>query len=462
MKIDAAELNEAINNKTFRHLKSILLSDDSSRQDIINTINAELSENKYHPSPAAAVVDVDKNLGVSRKVKLFNIVDYCVYLFCIYKLQTKLAANRVRGTFGGWGLSNDYRKQEITEEQNELETELAACAEAPSTSPYSLQPGQFIKYWGEFNDKLRALLTNHDSNTTILELDIANFYSSIRLDILESLIRSHCDADDEQIIDLLMYFLRSQDSFNHAYRRQTVGLPQDVQGDCSRILANFYLSDFDKQIYDICTEHKINYLRYADDQVYIFDSNSTILPDELSRIISILLDRLGLNINSSKASISYDADSLLHYKGLHIYDLLDKSKQDPAQQDSDTVNKFSRKFLKQYDQGTQQLSQKAALGISKTIAKMGIDRLDTELRHNLFAKVVFPNIKSYKHFNLYNFYSASTSDEKNLLLKTINEALKTNCSNYFKYEIYLFGTKANLSNYLYLKEEILNDRSWND
>ena len=460
MKIDINDLKEAISSKTFKHLQSLLLVDEGRRQDIIDAIYNELSENAYRPSPAAAIVDVNKRLGVSRKVKIFSIVDYCVYLFCVYKLQNKLAINRVDGTFGGWTLSNSYRQQEQAEEQNELDIELAACAEAPSSSPYSLQPGQFVKYWGEFNDKLRNLLMAHDESTAVLELDIANFYTSIRLDILESLIRSNCGSEDEQVINLLMYFLRSQDSFNHAYRRQTVGIPQEIQGDCSRILANFYLGDFDEHIHNICADHNVNYLRYADDQVYIFNSESTISPEELSRIVSISLDRLGLSINSSKASISNNTDMLLDYKGISTYGLLDQGVQDPAEQSTSTINIFSRDLMEKYGSG--RLSQKAALGITKTIAKMGIDRLDTNLRHDILEKIILPNMTHYKHFNIYNLYKAASDNEKRALIIRLNDALATNYSNYFKYEAYLFGNKANIDGYKDLGAEVLNDRSWND
>ena len=460
MKIDINDLKEAISSKTFRHLQSLLLVNDDRRQDIIDVIYNKLSENAYRPSPAAAIVDVDKGLGVSRKVKIFNIVDYCVYLFCVYKLQNKLAVNRVEGTFGGWSLSNSYRQREEAEEQNGLDTELAACAEAPSSSPYSLQPGQFVKYWGEFNDKMRSLLMTHDASTVVLELDIANFYTSIRLDILESLIRSNCNNEDEQVIDLLMYFLRSQDSFNHAYRRQTVGLPQEIQGDCSRILANFYLSDFDEYIHKVCTDHNVNYLRYADDQVYVFSSGSTISPKELSRIVSMSLDRLGLSINSSKASISHNADALLDHKGISTYELLNQDIQDPAEQSINAIDVFCRDFIEKYKNG--QLSQKAILGITKTIAKMGIDRLDTRLRHDILNKTILPNMPHYRHFNIYNLYNAASDGEKRALIMSLNDALTTNYSNYFKYEAYLFGNKANIDDYKNLGAEILNDRSWND
>ena len=100
----------------------------------------------------------------------------------------------------------------------------------------------------------------------VAELDIANYYDSIRLDILEMRIRELVNKEYADIISLLFHFLNYWNRNTNLYNKQTVGIPQDAMGDCSRILANFYLQPYDKVVYDLCKEKKCKYLRYADDQ----------------------------------------------------------------------------------------------------------------------------------------------------------------------------------------------------
>lgn len=100
-------------------------------------------------------------------------------------------------------------------------------------------------------------------------LDIAKFYDSINLDILERKIRAHVDRQNYPAVDLLFVLLRFWNRSLEGYGAKSVGLPLEEIGDNSRILANFYLAEYDETLVSFGESFQPGgkYLRYADDQI---------------------------------------------------------------------------------------------------------------------------------------------------------------------------------------------------
>lgn len=455
MKIDKSSLKDIISSKTYGQLKKMYLeSNIISREDIIDELYNRLDTNTYSPTQPYAIIDVNKCLGISRKVLLMQMIDYCVYIFCVYSLQEELAINRTEGTFGGWVLGNNFRSMEDAElHTNDYGDDIEYG------SPYALQPGQFTKYWGEFNDIIKNTLRSNDASR-ILELDIANFYDSIHLDILENLIRSSTSKEQEPIVNLLLYFLLSTGRLTQTYRPQTVGIPQELQGDCSRILANYYLQDFDSTMHKLCVRHDVKYVRYADDQVYIFNNNSSITPEKVSHEASIALRKLGLNINSSKAKLWEEQHNFELSRGYAIFNLLDESISSPSSQTAQTANAMCLSLKESVDNNT--LSTKAAIGTAKTLIKIGVNKLHNNNLDFILNNIVYPHIDNLRSYNLKALYMNLDGSRKSELLRQLENRVHTSPCNDIKYEAFQFARSIELTQFDYLKDEILSTRGWNE
>src|ERR1035437_2389495 len=80
----------------------------------IEELYKEIYERKYYPSVPSCYIDRDKGNGVTRVIPVFTLKDYCVYYYCIKKIEDKIAYNRVENTFGGLNvrrLNKKGRKQ---------------------------------------------------------------------------------------------------------------------------------------------------------------------------------------------------------------------------------------------------------------------------------------------------------------------------------------------------------------
>lgn len=197
---------------------------------LLDSVYNDIISARYAPSIPEAELVINKGCGVARTVAVFGIRDYCVYYFCIKELEDVLCSNRTPNTFGAWTLGGSLRKQE----NDEIESDIADYGR------YSFNPQAWTHAFGQFNALLFSQL-EPGYYDYVLQLDLANFYDCVRLDILERWIREYSPADKSSIITLLFYLLNHWNRRNTDLHPQVVGLPQDALADCSRILANFYL-----------------------------------------------------------------------------------------------------------------------------------------------------------------------------------------------------------------------------
>lgn len=260
------------------------------KNELIVKVYSNIKSSRYAPSLPEVEIILNKGLGVARVVPVFSIEDYCVYYFCIKELEDILCGNRVDNTFGGWTLGGKIRKKEHCDIE----------CEATDYGRYSFNPLAWTKAFGEFNSLLYAQLDT-DNFSHVLQFDIANFYDTVRLDILERWIREDSPRDKGYIISLLFYFLNHWNRCNTQLEHQAVGLPQDALSDCSRILANYYLQKYDVYASQVCSEYDSLYFRYADDQMILLNDPSEI--EGILLLLSRCLDKYGLRINQKKVHI---------------------------------------------------------------------------------------------------------------------------------------------------------------
>jgi hypothetical protein len=284
--------------KAFQDMQSFFnIPKNKTEKDLfIENLYRKMNERRYYPSIPHRYIDRDKGKGVTRVIPVFTLKDYCVYYYCIKKIEDKIAFNRIENTFGGWTLGGLMRKSENDEMEKRRKNfdryeDFIAEFYGISISEYSFNPAAWTRAYGDLNSKLYA--TAKETNYKyVVELDIANYYDSIRLDILEMRIREIVDKKYAYTVSLLFHFLNYWNRDINLYNKQTVGIPQDAMGDFSRILANFYLQPYDKIAYGLCKQYKCKYLRYADDQFFFAENRNKL--DFLIFKVSKELNSLGL------------------------------------------------------------------------------------------------------------------------------------------------------------------------
>src|SRR4030042_2921491 len=293
--------------RAFQNKKSLFdIPKNKTEKDLfVEKLYEEIQEGTYYPSVRHSYIDRDKGYGVARVVPVFTLKDYCVYYYCIKKIEDKIAYNRSENTFGGWTLGGLIRKSEDDEMEKRRKNfnrykDFLAELNGISISEYSFNPAAWAKAYGDLNSKLYAT-AKAGNYKFVAELDIANYYDSIRLDILEMRIREIVTEEHAEIGGLLFHFLNYWNRKTNLYNKQTVGIPQDAMGDCSRILANFYLQSYDKIVFELCKQNKCKYLSYADDQfLFAEDKNKLhILIFKVSKKINLL----GLSVNQKKVHV---------------------------------------------------------------------------------------------------------------------------------------------------------------
>lgn len=279
------------NNRKFRkvvkselNLKTTEYTEKKFGQ-IFKDLEKDIKNKNYHISPYEEffiIKDAKKN--VTRRIVQFQVKDFFLYFYLVFQLQDEIAQNYVNGTYGGFRFSNNALKHK----EDELDI---YYSDYPT-----LDKAAFQKAYGEFQSKIKE---NCDRYKFMVKIDIANFYDNISIGLLEEKLRNHITTRDKsEILSLLFYFLKYWDKKIYAYSPRSVGIPQDVGGEASRMLANFYLQEYDQYIAKKCEEYNIKYLRYADDQIFFANSNKPL--KDIVFLASRRLIRLNLNINMGK------------------------------------------------------------------------------------------------------------------------------------------------------------------
>lgn len=257
-----------------------------NKKEFLTKLHKRIFDFSYSPSRPREYIYHYKDGGAIRFVPTFEREDYCTYFFCVKMIESEIAVNRVPNTFGGWALGNEIR---VKEEEEFCEVDYAP--------PNSLDKFAYTKHWLTFQDVIKRAKEKMDWSHCI-SFDIANFYDNVNLTALERKLRHAVSGKKQDIVCLLMQFLNNWNREVEGYSTKSMGLPQDEIGDCSRLLANYYLQDHDEYMKRKAEEYDCLYTRYADDQIVFAKSEDTAKLMVFEASMSLF--KLNLNLNASK------------------------------------------------------------------------------------------------------------------------------------------------------------------
>lgn len=383
----------------------------------------EIEAKRYYPDLPRGYIVSDKHNKVSRIVPVFNHKDSCTYFFCIKQIENFIAVNRVAGTYGGWTLGNLMRVQE------DQDVEYLPGADDSPMAINSYNPIKWSDNWKDFQKKAYQYASK-GGYKYFLKFDIANFYDTINLGILENKVRFAVDKNQTFVVELLFHFLQNWNRQLERYSKKTVGIPQDEIGDCSRILANFYLQDYDAYMKSECDKHSATYLRYADDQI-VMANDKDILYDILFNASKELF-KINLNLNSSKVS-EFTVDEFITYWAFEIFQKLEDK------ENRVDINQGVEMYFQWLD-GDVDFKRDSVLKRIITVTSKNINILEPHLRYRLLAEMYKPDFVATLNYWGLN-HLAYMSESPDTLYKILDEQIESIRFNNFHYIVLKFYKK---------------------
>ena len=297
------QMESIVDGRFWRHItrEAIILDvirfADLDRKQFLRELANKVDSGNYHPT-TCWIIGFPKVEGIIRPVMAMTLSDSSIYYYCLKLIQDRLVAKiaEVEHVYGGF---------RITEQLQMEPSELDSLVYDPNYEGFTSY--NYRKAWSDYQNLAKRLSeANFDY---YLHLDIAHFYDAIRIDILEREVRNIA-SDSEGVVDLLVYFLKNlRPSYQANYTDNAVGIPQEEVGEMSRLLANFYLSSFDKKLLKPLERlfagtrgTTFQYSRYADD-IWIVFYGSKEQAKHASQIVGQLLSDLGLHLNDAKSRI---------------------------------------------------------------------------------------------------------------------------------------------------------------
>jgi hypothetical protein len=413
--------------------QSITSIDRDTQAAIVKQLHASLASRHYSPSPPLKYIDYDKGFGVVRRVPVFSPRDYCVYFYCLTQIEEYITSPVVPNTFGGWSLNGAIKGRE-----DESENALAAYDVYGTSLAYN--PVAWPRYYGDFNAKLFQRIRyaeEHSNLETVAEFDIANFYDSIRLPVLERKLRSIVPLEKSEIVDLLMHFLSYWNRDINGFNPQTTGIPQDALADCSRILANFYLADYDLYVSNLCAGLGATYFRYADDQLIFVASPQEA--KEMLRKCSLNLSQIGLNVNQKKVKL-WTLGGLKQYRSFEVFDLLCEQ---ADLENSTKINVFCDALFGL----NKEQAKDRGYPLIKKFLKVDLNRLSID-RRTKFLALCFDNDFlecAAKEYDMWRIYRQLYPQEQTAFRQQLELLSQHNNFLGFQQEVYLFFKHAKLN-----------------
>jgi len=383
---------------------------------IIKELYNEIILSSYSPENPREYLFSPKTNYAARIIPIFSLKDECVYYFLIKMLEFEIGENRVKGTFGGWRLGNVIRDSET----NEIEY-----------ISRSYNPYLWRENWKQFQSL--AYVYSKEKFSHIVKTDIANFYDGINLNILEEKLYLSISKEKWDYLKLLMYFLRYWNKKIDKYGVKSIGIPQNEFGDQSRLLANFYLQEYDLKIKKVCDKLSAKYLRYADDQI-IF-ANSELQLKEIMFNITKELNKLGLNLNAGKTKIFKNSNEFDNFYSFDIMELLDTENSDDL---SKAVDLYIDKRKKRDEFNN--------ITILRRLINIGFSKLEIEKREWLVTDIINDDflIKcDYKY--LKKIYSQLNEEEKYRFINRLKNLVEETYYNEFHYNVLKFYQSTNFS-----------------
>lgn len=372
-------------------------------KEILKELYKELISYEYIPSPIEEKVFIYKSDKVARILPVMNIKDELVYYFACKMIEEEIAINRVEHTFGGWRLGNEIKLQEDAEIDYVYK---------------SYNSYMWRENWKQFQNILNIELNDIDDESLILKLDIANFYDSININLLEKKLLSIIGPDKIEYINILIYLLKNWNIKAEKYNFKSVGIPQNQFGDQSRLLANFYLQGYDIKVKEICDKSDAKYLRYADDQIIILQDKSKL--NDILYVISKELNNLGLNLNASKVK-EHNRESIRTWYAIPIFQKID----------NEEYNEAADLFLDYIDMN----KEFNLYSVLKKFINIDMKKISISNRNRI--KSILTGYEFLKTGNEYIFiriYNLLIEDEKEEFINTLLKIAKETTYNGFHYE----------------------------
>ena len=277
--------------------------DDVKRaSDLASELMSEIGSYAYIPGVGHGYLGILKHFGVTRFVPILSVRDMVVY----YQLCSDIGdvvLKRVPGVYGAWhSVPTSYTKRDASE--------AAIFSQAYGSEPFSAV--QWFKAFNTFTHLISNLISDRAIGILVATTDISNFYDSIEVPNMLRRLR-HDAARLVDQIELLEIFLGLWGRRVSKYRVSTKGIPQEIISDASRVLAHYYLQEFDREMIEYCNNNGLTYVRWADD-ILVFGNSERRLESAIHHASRRLL-HLGLNLNSSKTKL-YTKHSYGKYRGL--------------------------------------------------------------------------------------------------------------------------------------------------
>lgn len=408
---------------------------------IVEDLYESIVKRSYYPSTPRKIFNVNKWNWVVRRIPLFELKDYLLYLYCLRRIEDKIAINKVPWTYWGWSFSGVMRRKEEWEKLEKIKDFLFKKHKLqimfilkhgmslpsifiptipPSVPSTPLNPFWWVRAYGDFNSNI---LLNLYSWTyyNLIEFDISNFYDNIRLDILENKIKQIVSSDFFEEVSVLFHFLNYWNRNDNFYNQQTVGLPQDILWECSRILANFYLQEYDEYVKQVCDKYEFKYLRYADDQIIFWNDEEKL--EEVLFLCSKKLSEIWLNLNQKKVR-KFSVDEFYTYKAFDLFNLFsDNKKLKNKIYLSDTFSKINNIFIS----GTNKSYIKEGFPIILKALKVNFSLLSNSKRLR-FKEITLDEkrLVKYNDYYLYLIFSnlLINGKEKRKILKKLERIVE--------------------------------------
>lgn len=416
------EFKQIVSDSLWQHIrKNGYLPPDNTegRNQFCERIYNLITNREYHPSLPREYVIADKHNGSTRLIPVFTLDDTAVYYYCVKALEDYLAEGYVDCTFGGFRLNG-----KITDQENNLFNEINAMP--VYGSEFSYNPTGWVNAWRGFQYKAFQISREEGLNYFV-SLDIGNFYPSINLALLENKIRNSADKSLSDEIDLLFYFLKYWDRKIAFYSPRGVGIPMDDFGDSSRLLANFFLQEYDRKVYDYCQNNGAKYLRFADDQVICTPDKA--VADKIIRFASLELSRIGLYVNSGKIKRFDTRNKFEKYWAFEIFIKLDQQ---------ETLEEGIKDYLSADKNNIRWVS------VLRRIIGRDLNNIDLALKSSVFAQVFDPEfLTKCGHRELLKLYGLLDTDrEKNTFLNTLQRVASECLYTEFHYSILVAKNKG--------------------
>ena len=284
-------------------------------KNYLKDLYASIVNSSYFPDNPRDYLLLPKTKYVARTISLLTYKDESFYYFVCKMIEDDIAQNRVENTFGGWRLGGKFK---VLEEDD-------LCTIRYVHNSYS--PFLWNENWKKFF-QIAKTFADSKKYRYVLKLDISNFYDSINLNILLNKLYKVVAKEKAWCIDCLSFFLKYWNKKIDNYLPRSQGLPQTEFGDQSRLLANFYLQDYDESVKNACDANSIEYVRYADDQLLFLQD---IDYKDVLLIINIELNKIGLNLNSAKCKL-LTIEKLSEYYLFGPLSLIDEKRYDDSMQ----------------------------------------------------------------------------------------------------------------------------------